>query len=275
MSDQTMFGDQTNSQETPANNGVQQNTNVQNVNPYADLLGSIRNETGAQKYNSVEDALKGASHAQTFIQQLQQEKLEMQRKLEELSGKQSKEAELERTVQELLSKVNDTSNQKQSITQEDIADLVNRTLTQRDTQKTAQENQTSVVNAATKAFGSKEEAGKKFVEAAQEAGLSVQEMEQLAAKSPKAVLKMMGVTEQATHKPQTFAPGSSVVNTAGFAPAQESFVGRNKIQVTVGATTGELREEQGRSRKMVDELHAAGLTVHDLTDPKVYKKYFR
>lgn len=271
--DQSLFADQTNTQVTPASNGSQQTPNVPNANPYADLLQGIRNETGAQKYNTVEDALKGASHAQTFIQQIQQEKLQLQQKLDELAGKQSKEAELERTVQELLSRVNDGSNQK-VVTPEEIAEVVNRTLSQRDTETTAKQNQATVIQSSLKAFGTKEEAEKKFIEAAQAAGLSVKEFNDLAAKSPKVVLTMMGVTEQPVQRQTTTAPGASVVNTAGFTPAQESFVKRNVNPATVGASTSELIQERHRSNKMVEELHAAGLSVHDLTNPKVYKKYF-
>lgn len=274
MTDQSMFGNQSNTPVTPDNNGTPAGTNAPNVNPYADLLGTIRNEQGVPKYGSVEDALKALPHANSFIEQLKREKAEQEAELQRLRGVADKTTELERTVQELLNKVNDTSNQKLPPTQEDIAELVNRTLTQRDTERSAKENQAAVVATATKAFGTQEEAGKKFIQAAQEAGLSVPELEALAARSPKAVLKMMGVSEQPVHKQGTTAPMTSQVNTAGFSPAQDSFVKRNDASVSVGASSSELNEERIRSNKMVEELHAQGMSVYDLTDPKVYKKYF-
>ena len=64
------------------------------------------------------------------------------------------------------------------------------------------------------------------------------------------------------------------MNTSGLAPHQETFVGRNKESAVMGATTEDMRRESDRSKKMVEELHAQGLSVHDLSDPKVYKKYF-
>jgi len=274
MSDQTMFSNQTNTPATQDNNVATAATSVQNNNPYADLLGTIRNEQGVPKYNSVEEALKGAANAQTFIQQLLQEKRDLESQVQAKQTDANKQAELERTVQELLNKVNDSSNQKASVAPEDIAELVNRTLTQRDTEKSAKENQAAVVATATKAFGTQEEAGKKFIQAAQEAGLSVQELEALAARSPKAVLKMMGVNEQPINKQGTTAPMSTHVNTAGFSPAQDSFVKRNDVSVSVGASSSELNEERIRSNRMVEELHTQGMSVYDLTDPKVYKKYF-
>lgn len=275
MSDQTLFGnDQVNQQVTPANNGGQQPTNVPNANPYADLLQGIRNETGAPKYATVEDALKALPHANSFIEQLKREKAEADAELTRLRGAADKTTELERTVQELLNRANNGSDKNQGVTPEEIAEVVNRTLTQRDTEASAKQNQATVIQNALKAFGTKEEAEKKFIEAAQVAGLSVKEFNDLAAKSPKVVLTMMGVTEQAVQRQHTTAPGASVVNTAGFTPAQESFVGRNKERTNVGASTSELQVERQRANKMVEELHAAGMTVHDLTNPKIYKKYF-
>ncbi len=271
--DQSIFNG-TNSQETPAQqtgSAPAGTTTQNNSNPYADLLGSIRNETGAQKYNSVEDALKGTAHAQSFIQQLQQEKRELEQKLSQLSQKEDETTELKRTVQELIQRQDQASNQGQGLKTEDVADLINRQLTQREREVLAKQNQANVVAAATAAFGT--DAEKKFIEAAQEAGLSVEEMNSLAAKSPKAVLKMLGVSGQPAQKQGTSAPGTGI-NTTGFAPAQESFVGRNKNQVTVGASTEELFEERVRSNKMVEELHANGLSVHDLTNPRTYNKYF-
>lgn len=271
MSDQTIFNGE-NKEVTPQNQGTPAGVNPQNANPYADLLKGIVNENGAQKYNSVEELAKGAANAQEFIKQILAEKRELEAKVAQANSAQSKQEELERTVQELLNKTANISDQNKGLSQEEIAELVNRTLTQRDTQQSAKQNQQTVVAAAAQAFGT--DAEKKYIEAAQEAGLTVEEMNQLAAKSPKAVLKMLGVTGQPAQKQGTTAPGSSAVNTAGFTPSQESYVKRNDKAVQIGATTSELQEERIRSNKMVEELHAAGLSVHDLTNPKVYKKYF-
>jgi hypothetical protein len=41
-----------------------------------------------------------------------------------------------------------------------------------------------------------------------------------------------------------------------------------------GASDHEVREESLASKKMVEEVHSQGLEMYDLTDPKVYKKYF-
>ena len=103
--------------------------------------------------------------------------------------------------------------------------------------------------------------------------MSNQEMNALASKSPKAVLTMFGLTAEPRNVNVAAIPGT--VNTQAYQPKQDSFVGRNTKSAMIGATTEDLHMEAANSRKMVEELHAAGLTVHDLSDPKIYKKYFK
>lgn len=269
MSDPTIFNQ--NQAANPANPPV----NPQTPDPYANLLGMIVNEQGSQKYNSIEDALKGAAHAQAYIAQLKAEKAELENKYNTVQVDVNKQAELERTVQELLSRQSHQAPANPAANAVDpnaIAELVNKTLEQRTATERAQANQKEVATQLLTKFGTEAEA--KYNAAAQELGLTVAEMNEFAAKSPKAVLKALGVSEQPAPKPNTFAPAPSAVNTAAFQPQQDTFIGRNKEKSRVGATTRELNQESARSRAMVDELHAAGASVHDLSDPKVYFKYF-
>lgn len=272
MSDQpTIFGSNPN---PPAANPATP-ANPQNADPYATLLGMIVNEQGTQKYNSIEDALKGAAHAQQYIAQLKAEKAELESKVQNVQVDVSKQAELERTVQELLSRQSSAAPANPAAPAVDpnaIADLVNKTLEQRTAAERAQANQKEVVTQLMAKFGAEAEA--KYTAAAQELGLTVAEMNEFAAKSPKAVLKALGVSEQPAPKPNTFAPAPSAVNTAAFQPHQESLIGRNKEKSRIGATTRELNQEAARAKAMVEEIHAQGASVHDLSDPKVYFKYF-
>jgi hypothetical protein len=268
VSDPTIFNN--GNPATPANPA-----NPQTPDPYANLLGMIVNEQGSQKYNSIEDALKGAAHAQAYIAQLKAEKAELENKYNTVQVDVNKQAELERTVQELLSRQSRTEPANPASATVDattIADLVNKTLEQRTVAERAQANQKEVATQLLNKFGAEAEA--KYNAAAQELGLTVAEMNEFAAKSPKAVLKALGVSEQPALKPNTFAPAPSAVNTAAFQPQQDTFIGRNKEKARIGATTRELNQEAARARAMVDEIHASGASVHDLTDPKVYFKYF-
>lgn len=269
--DQSIFGkENTESTQTP-NNGNAATPNSQNQPDYTTLLSAIRNEAGEQKYKTLEDALNALKHSQEYIPQLKQQLSEREQELQRVSGEKRSQEEIERTVQELARKLNEQQADKpQVLSQEQIAELVNRTLTQTKTQEQAKANQESVVRKLTDVFGEKAE--EKYIEAAADMGLSVEEMNALAAKSPKAVLKALGVTDQV--KQQTGAPIGSSVNSAAFQPRQDSYVKRNDNRLEVGATFAEVTLERQRSNKMVEELHANGLTVHDLTNPKTYKQYF-
>ena len=160
------------------------------------------------------------------------------------------------------------------MSEQDIANLVNRslenTLTQREVQSKQKENIGTVVSAMQTAFG--QDAEKKFYEKATELGMSVAEFNALAAKSPKMVLNSLGVTGK--EAPQGFTPTQGSVNTQGFTPTQDTSIGRNKVPTLIGATTQDLMVERLAANKMVSELHAAGKSVYDLTDPKVYFKHF-
>lgn len=272
MADQPNIFDDTNKPVTPApqGNAPAGGSAEHSVNPLDDLLKSIKNEHGAPKYSSAEEALKGAAHAQEYIQQLKADNAAKEAELALLRGESGKQAELERTVQELMQKISQPANQS-GITADQVAELVKSQLSAQDKQKLATQNTQQVVNAVKTAFG--DEAGVKFYQKAAEMGMSNDEFNALAARSPQAVLTLFGIGAQA-HRSSTLAPSASRVNTASFEPQKESFVGRNKTGMLLGSTTSDLIAEGNRSKSMVDELHAAGLSVHDLSDPKVYAKYF-
>lgn len=267
MSDQTIFGNE-DKPVTPATSSV-------DAAQFNTLLGMIVNEQGEQKYKSVEDALKGAAHAQAYISKLAQEKADLERKFQEASQHQSREAELERTLQELLAKGSHVEAPVTSVDApkaDDIASLVLKQLEARESASKAKANQSEVAAKLLEAFGA--EAEKKYNDAAQELGLTVAEMNEMAAKSPKAVLKALGVGTTAT-KPHNVSPAGSVLNTGAFTPNQDSFVKRNTEGSRIGATTTDLKNEAARARQMVDEVHAQGKSIGDLADPKVYFSLFK
>lgn len=270
MSDPTIF----NENPTAAPSASQAANPTQN-DPNVNLLSMILNEQGQQKYTNVTEALKGAAHAQTYISELKRQLAEAQAAADAAKTSAEKQAELERTVQELLAKQNQNtpSNPSEILDPAKLAELVEQTLDRRTAAQKAKDNQSHVASELVKVFGEKAE--EKYNEAAKELGLSVAEMNDMAAKSPKAVLKALGVAAQVAQKPQSFAPVSSAVNTAGFQPHQDTFVKRNATPLGVGATTGELQDEAARAKRMVEELHAAGGQVGDLADPKVFFKYFK
>lgn len=256
----------TEAQKLAAASGQHSNDNV-----YADLLNGIRNSDGVPKYKDVPTALAALAASQSFIETLKTEKAETERKLAEAANGLSKQEELERTVRELISKQNEQRPTGDAqLTPEQIAEMVNRTLSANQQQQSAKQNQQQVAASLKQQFGEKAEEA--YNAAAEENGFTVAEFNALAAKSPKAVLKMLGV--QQTTQSNTFAPNRASINSGGFKPNQESFVKRNTTPVKIGATTADTMTEFHNSSKMVEELAAQGLSVHDLSDPKLYSKYF-
>lgn len=267
MADQAenIFGTQTPAA-TPGSAGTLPNANSDDL---ATLLGSIKNERGEPKYKNVQEALKALGHAQQYIPELKSKEQELEQKLNDALGKLSKMDELERTVQELTQRKPDAPANTPSagINAEQVAELVRNTLAATQSQAAQAANLQSVVDASKAAFGDKAE--EVFYNKAKELGIPVAEFNAMAAKNPKVVLKLIGAdgTPQATRQSASF-------NSAGFQPAVNSNVGRNPKTAMTGATNQQLQEEAAAARAMVDELHASGKTVHDLTDPKVYFKLF-
>lgn len=253
---------------SPANNGAAPN----NPNDYAHLLSMIRNERGEQKYATLQDALVGLQHAQSFIPTLKAEQAQKDAEIQRLREEAERAKELERTLAALTSQPTPAPTSAPVLDESHIADLVNRSLTERETKALAQANIQTVVSALQQSFGA--DADQKFYGKAEEMGLSREEMNLLAAKSPKAVLTMFGVNSAANNKPNNSSPTPGTVNTAAFTPHVETFVGRNPKGALIGATSSDLAAANERANKMVEELHSKGMTVHDLTDPKVFAKYF-
>jgi len=270
MSTDTIFGND-GKEVTPPVQQTQTNTD-----PYANLLGMILNERGEQKYKTIEEALKGAAHAQTYIGQQAQERRELEARLAEASAKQSRERELEETLNKLMSQRDTSSSQSQTQTSapvpDDIAAMVLKQLDARKDQEIAAQNQKSVAESFVSKYGAEAEA--RYNAAAQELGISVSDLNSMAAKSPKAVLKALGVEGAPASKPHNISPLPSAINTSGFEPKQESMVRRNSEQAKLGSTTRDLIAESNRAKQMVEELMNNNMSTADLVDPKNFFKYF-
>jgi hypothetical protein len=276
MSDQTSIFNESQASATQTQTQTATNSNsgvAPNNADFADLLGQIKNERGEPKYKSVQDALNGLLHAQQYISTLTTEKQQQQ---EELRRAQA-EAERIRTLEETLERFTSQQTQAQNTTQpvideSKIAEWVTRTLTAKEQEGLANRNIASVVSNLQQVFGA--DAEQKFYGKATEMGLSKDDMNALAAKSPNAVLAMLGVQAKQTNQSSVVTPTSGSINSSAVQPNPQSFIGRNDKTALIGATTDDVRYAAERANKMVEELHAQGKTIHDLTDPKVYFKQF-
>jgi type II secretory pathway component PulM len=273
MSDPTnIFNEQ-----NPGNNLPNEDAGNVNANPDAELatlLLNIKNERGEPKYKTTKEALIALQHSQTFIPDLKTQIKDKDAELERLRAERSRIETLEETIRGLADRGNNTDTPSAQFTKEQIAEIVNKsldsTLSQREQASLQKANVQSVVSTLRSTFGV--DAEKRYNEAAVDLGMSVAELNALAAKNPKVVLKSLGIDPmngQAFHKPNV-----SGINTLGYQPKADSFVGRNKNTTQVGATTQDLMQETRNANKMVEELHAQGINVSDLSDPKKYFKLF-
>ena len=275
MTDQSsIFGTNTTAQATPEQQQAASNAaNTTQVDLTSTLLSQIKNERGEQKYRTLEDALNALKHSQEHIPQLSQKLQERERELEDARKAAEKIATLEETVRNLTQPQSAAATTPAGLSAEQVAELVKSTLTAEQQAAKLKENVALVASTVSAKLGDKAEAA--FYGKAQELGMTAQEFNAFAAKSPKAVLSLLGITDTAVLSQSKQSTQGTAINTAGIQPTPDTFIGRNKVPTLIGATTQQVRDESVRSLQMAQELHAKGMSVHDLTDPKVYFKHFQ
>jgi hypothetical protein len=243
--------------------------------PLADLLKDIKNDRGEPKYKDPLEALNGLKHAQEFIPQLKSQLTDKEQEIIRLREEVARLKEVESSVAQLTQQQSAPApTATNGITEEQIADLVARTMTKKDNEALQKQNLSTVVSTLQTVLGA--DAEKTFYAKAAEFGMSQEEINTLAATKPKAVLTMFGITGTPAAPKAANAPSNSgSLNTAAFQPAQESFVGRNPKPALIGATQDDLKQASNRAKAMVEELQRNGLSINDLTNPKIYNKYFK
>lgn len=269
---QTIFNQQTPS---AASVDIATSTNVQSNQPFADLLGSIKNERGEPKYKDVQTALEALRHSQEFIPQLKQDKEATEAKLNALAVEVERLKNIEQSITQLTQQqqAQQQTTAPASISEEAVANLINQTLSAKEKQALASNNLNTVVSKVQQAFG--EDAEKTFYSKATELGMTAEQINSLAAQSPTAVLKLFGIEGKPSNQTSGNPINQGSVNTAGLQPQVNSFISKNSNVAQVGATTAELQAECDNSKKLVEELHSKGMTTADLTDPKTYFKHFK
>lgn len=240
---------------------------------FADLLGSIKNERGEPKYKDVQTALDALKHSQDFIPQLKTEADAAKREADALRAEVERLKVAQDTLDRLTAERSNQPNNQQvnTLGADEVENLVQKALTQREQLQIKKQNTASVVSELQKSFG--DEAEKVFYSKAQELGMDAAQINSLAASSPAAVLQLFGL-KNSTQIQHVNPSVQTSVNTAGFKPHEQTYVTRNSKTALVGATTSDLRAERENSKKLVEELHNKGLTTYDLTDPKEYFKVF-
>lgn len=172
---------------------------------YADLLKSIRNEQGEQKYDSLDKALEALRHSQQYIPDLKSQLSERDRKIEELMTEANKIKELEAVVERLArSQPNGEGNPPATsgIDEKAVLELVQRTLTQSREREAIEANKKRVQDELLKKFGDK--AQEAIARKAAELDMTPEELGELAARKPALVLGHF----QVETKPTVNQPGA-------------------------------------------------------------------
>lgn len=217
--------------------------------PFADLLGTVLNEEGKPKYSNVPEAIKGLSHAQEHIRNLEQE---AKRLKEELDKRQAVEDALQQVTQ---SKPADEQPRQVGLDEEAVAALVEQRLQSIEQSKVSKTNTEKVVQALQQKFGDKAE--ESFYKRASEVGLTREMANSLAAQSPDAILALFNTTTPSA------SVSTSSVNTAGLQTPQKTIptimdggeerinLPRGERSLLMGATNKDLMEEFNRHKAAV------------------------
>lgn len=182
-----------------------------------------------KKYSSAEEALRSVPHAQQHIKTLEEEMAQLK---EELSKR--------KTTQELLDEIKSgglpvgNTTQEVGLNQDNIMELVNQTLQQRELQTKAKQNASQVANTFNDKYG--EQAEKVYNNLAKELNLSVQQLNDLATRSPNVVLKLAGFDAKA--QASNVVKPTSSVNTEALGQVRTQQT--ESARVPKGASTKDL-----------------------------------
>lgn len=186
MTDQSLFED---NQEAPQATPEQQSNPSSTENPFADQLGSIRNERGEPKYSDINTALEALKHSQEYIPKLSQEKQQLEEQLNELRAK----LEAADKISDVLKQTppsEESTPASHSYGEADIEKLLEAKLAQREAALKASSNSSRVNQELQARFGAnaKAEVSKK----ASELGLTASELGEMAQSKPDMVLALFG-----------------------------------------------------------------------------------
>lgn len=211
MSDQDIFNEEINKDNDPQKATPDVDPQKQPSNDFNQMLGMIVNAEGEQKYGNVEDALKGAAHAQTHIAKIESE-------LAELRNANTNSAKLDDVMNALQSQNEpDQSNSDNGITMTDIQRVVQESLNNANEETARKTNIANVAGKFKELYG--EKASETLYGKAEDLGLNREEINSLISKNPKAALKVLGIEEG--QQKQTINTDTSSVNTSGFEQSHE------------------------------------------------------
>ena len=164
-----------------------------------------------KKYATPELALAALGPAQTHIDQIETENATLRAANEKSRSQEDILADWQKKIGEQAPVApTPQASATPAVTQEAIGAMVNQQIEETAAKATRQANTNSVTEAMVKHYGTTEKAEAAYIEQAKEMGLGVSGMNNLAAASPTAALKALGITQS---KPPAPATSHGSVNT--------------------------------------------------------------
>lgn len=190
-----------------------------------------------KKYKTVDDALKSVPHAQKHIETIEAE-------LATVKGQLEKSKTAEQLLEEIKSNMQlaETPSTVPTLDPSKVEEIVNSTLVRKEKETIAKTNISTVAETFKANYGAEAEAV--YNKLALDSGLNVQQLNQLAATSPSAVIKLAGLT-----KVEVIKKPNSSVNTESFSSQQNKPLISAKI------------DKDGSTKSLVDAWHRAGEKV--------------
>lgn len=230
--------DSNNSQETPAQG------NPESISAFANQLTEIKNESGEQKYDSVEKALDALKHSQTYIPDLKSSLTEKEQEIERLKEELSKRSTIEEVAEKLTANQGqqETTPQASGLDEQAVLNLVQSYTQEQQTAAQQAANEKSVSDQLIAKFGDK--TGDAIQAKANELGMSVEDLKTLSQKSPNAALSLFGTQAPSAPQPTTGSYQMGSTTSGNELPVPE----KNLLQ---GATTKEQVEHMRKIREYV------------------------
>jgi len=221
-----MFNEENTTPATPPE-GVVATPSPTEPNPADQLLKGIVNETGEQKYASVDKALEALAASQSYIKKLETENSDYRVKGDKATA-----------MEDILAAIKSRDSGEPApapaeatpaLDPTQLADMVNGLYNQTKANEVSEANRKAVIEAATAKYG--EQVGTKFYEEAAAKGFDKEDINRLAAKNPAAVFSLLNIDG----KKDTPLKLESSIRTEGFqqAPAKP-------VRAMAHGTTGDL-----------------------------------
>ena len=199
------------------------------TNPFANQLGAIKNESGTQKYDTVEKALEALNHSQEFIPQLKTQVEEQEATIAALNEKLAGAAAIEDVVSRLSNQQGQPvpAQEPQALvpgmSEEDVLKVVQGYTAKQAAEGQASTNEAAVSTQLVARFGEKTQ--EVVAQKAKELNTTVESLQALSRENPAVVLGLFpGTTAVAgVTTPSSLAQPQGVIKT-GLQPPTKSLM---------------------------------------------------